>query len=195
MKISTQNILFFALKFNFIFAIFCSFGQNGDYDLVTDEIEDYETATDEIEKSTEINLLGLNSSIDTNYLLKYRKLIINDVAINLDNDGENEFNSDAQIYKAYYKDDLYFECDLPVEITQGKYKWLVNGHFLKNGVFDFDEPAYTLVLNEKIESNTSFLNVSCHFNVEHHATSLQFPLIHLGNLRLLMFLFRKSGIS
>ena len=113
---------------------------------------------------------------EENILKKYRKLIINDVAINLDDDEFNQ-NTDTEVYKAYYQDDLYFECDLPDDICKGNYDWSVNGFFLK-----LNEPAYTLILNKKINTNSTFLNVSCYFELAKHnlTKSLQFPLIHLG---------------
>ena len=116
---------------------------------------------------------------DSNNFKKYGKLIINDVAINLED--ENNLNGHEQIYKAYYKDDLYFECEIPsYMLSDGKYKWSVNDLFLLNGSTDFGEPIFTLVLNEKINSSNSFLNVSCYFEINYQTFSIQFPVIHLG---------------
>jgi hypothetical protein len=137
--------------------------------------DDNEIASIEIYKN-EMNISIINGS---NNFKKYGKLIINDVAINLED--ENNPNGHEQIYKAYYKDDLYFECEIPSDmLSDGKYKWSVNGLFLINGSTDFGEPIFTLVLNEKIDSNNSFLNVSCYFEINYQTFSIQFPVIHLG---------------
>jgi hypothetical protein len=139
--------------------------------------DDYEMSSIESDQN-DISQSIIN---DSNSFKKYGKLIINDVAINLNDEDENNQSSGMQIYKAYYKDDLYFECDIPPDLLIGKYKWSVNGHVLINGSTDFDEPVFTLVLNEKIDTNTSFLNVSCFFDMEYQTFSIQFPLIHLGD--------------
>jgi len=161
------NFYFLVLKL--LISLLNSNGQILDYS------GEYEISSIEIDQ-TEINHI-IN---DSNNLKKYGKLIINDVLINLED--ENNLSSDRQVYKAYYKDDLYFECDIPSDLlSNGKYKWSVNGLFLINGTNDFDEPIFSLVLNEKIDSNNSCLNVSCFFEIDYQPFSIQFPLIHLGN--------------
>lgn len=107
-------------------------------------------------------------------LKKYRRLYINDMEIIL-----NEDNDDIGLLKAYYRDDLYFECDIPEKISNGNFDWFVNGHFL-----GLNDSSYTLVYDKKIESNSTFLNISCYFQFTSNskASGLNFPLIHLGFL-------------
>lgn len=132
-----------------------------DEDIIDENYEDFEEA--------------INEDLNT-----YRKLSINDLVVSLqdfddqeDVDNPNEFQ---EIIKAYHKDDLQFECDLPEEY-KGTYDWSVNGYLI-----GLNDASYSLIL-DKVDSNTTFLNVSCHFqpsDMKQNKITLNFPPINLG---------------
>lgn len=136
--------------------------ENDDHNLEENSADDLN------DESEDYNLIHSEES-----LKRYRKLFVNDMEVLLD-DTENEVDS----VKAYYKDDLLFECEIPEDMNKGVYDWSVNGYFL-----GLNESSYTLILDKKIESNSTFLNISCYFqlNESDKPIYLKFPTIHLGN--------------
>lgn len=109
-------------------------------------------------------------------LKAYRKLFINDLEIMLsDENGDEEV--DLGVIKAKYRDDLQFECEMPRKLYRGTYDWSINGYYL-----GINESIYNIVLDKRAQTNNTFLNVSCYFQLldDRIFTTLEFPPINLG---------------
>ena len=136
---------------------------------------------DELKNS---NQTEMNSNVREMYMkLKrtnlnlYRKLSVNDMFININGD-ENESKNDNLIIKAYYKDDIQYDCELPEEYDSIElFDWSVNGYMT-----GMNESSYNIVLDKKIDSKSAFLNVSCMFKLLNQSDMFQinFPIVHLG---------------
>ena len=136
---------------------------------------------DELKNS---NQTEMNSNVREMYMkLKrtnlnlYRKLSVNDMFININGD-ENESKNDNLIIKAYYKDDIQYDCELPEEYDSIElFDWSVNGYMT-----GMNESSYNIVLDKKIDSKSAYLNVSCMFKLLNQTDMFQinFPIVHLG---------------
>ncbi|RNA07854.1 hypothetical protein BpHYR1_003007 [Brachionus plicatilis] len=100
----------------------------------------------------------------------YCNVYINDLEIKL-----NNFNRNS-LLKAFFNDHLTFECDIPYELGASNFDWSVNGLFL-----GINEPEYMLFLDKKIDSDDSYLNITCYYWIPDIGPPqfFNFPMIHL----------------
>jgi len=159
---------------------------NQDYDNKNDEIVEKENQfleqlDDQYLNSNQSGLMNLKEmfiKLKKTNLNIYRKLSVNDMFINI-NDDENESNNDNLVIKAYYKDDVQYDCELPEEYNLIEtYDWLINGY--KTGM---NESSYNIILDKKIDAKNTFLNVTCMFKLLNQTNYfyIHFPIVHLGN--------------
>lgn len=154
-------------------------------DVVDDDNQSQEEPDQQQDDEFKIkNQTEMNSDVREMYMkLKrtnlnlYRKLSVNDMFININGD-ENESKNDNLIIKAYYKDDIQYDCELPEEYDSIElFDWSVNGYMT-----GMNESSYNIVLDKKIDSKSAFLNVSCMFKLLNQTDMFQinFPIVHLG---------------
>lgn len=154
-------------------------------DVVDDDNQSQEEPDQQQDDEFKIkNQTEMNSDVREMYMkLKrtnlnlYRKLSVNDMLININGD-ENESKNDNLIIKAYYKDDIQYDCELPEEYDSIElFDWSVNGYMT-----GMNESSYNIVLDKKIDSKSAFLNVSCMFKLLNQTDMFQinFPIVHLG---------------
>jgi hypothetical protein len=173
------------------------YGNDDDLEAVVAENENQSKQQDDTDlnnnnnnnKQTESNRLSeIYVSLKKANLNIYRKLSVNDMLINI-NEDENESNNNNLIIKAYYKDDVQYDCELPEEYDSIEaFDWSVNGYMT-----GMNESSYNIILDKKIDSKNAFLNVSCMFKVLNHSDFfyIHFPIVYLGNF-LRRFLIYKT---
>jgi hypothetical protein len=172
----------------FVLALFLvSTHQQDSDDYSNEEYEDEPSnvSAKKIEKSSEKSTFidTMVKIVASKSLNQYRKLQVNDMILNIN----DESSAEALNIKAYYRDEIQYECEFPPEeIAVSEMDWLVNGQRI-----GLNESVYTIVLDKKIDpsNKSSFLNVSCLVRLSDQPgfLSISFPLINLGKNLLKMY--------
>ena len=80
-----------------------------------------------------------------------------------------------EILKAYYDDDILFECDVPKNMIKSNYTWIVN-----NKSTDIIDSYYNTNIDKNIHKDIAFLKVACKFVTKDNSEILiKFPLIEI----------------
>jgi hypothetical protein len=147
------------------------------------ENQSLEQVDDQFPNSNQTDLTNLRQmyiKLKKTNLNLYRKLSVNDMFININEDeNENEPTNENLIIKAYYKDDIQYDCELPEEYNLIEtFDWSINGYMT-----GMNESSYNIILDKKIDSKNAFLNVTCMFKLLNQTDFfyINFPIVHLGN--------------
>lgn len=139
--------------------------------------EDYDEIVEEIEFSG--STISISTQMPSSQLKTFRRLFINEMEILLDDLEANESITEPDIIKAKFQDDVQFECDIPGNLLrENSYDWSMNGILL-----NLNDSSYSVILDKRVNTNKTFMNVSCHFYLNGHhngLTNLDFPPINLG---------------
>jgi len=98
------------------------------------------------------------------------KISLNEMIIEMsDKSNVNE------ILKAYYDDDILFECDVPKNMIKSNYTWIVN-----NKSANTIDSSFNTNINKNIHKDIAFLKVACKFLTKDNKEILiKFPLIEI----------------
>jgi hypothetical protein len=100
----------------------------------------------------------------------YCKLSLNEMIVEM-----SDKNYVNEILKAYYDDDLLFECDVPKNLIKSNYTWIVN-----NKTADIIDSSYNTNIDKNIHKDVAFLKVACKFLTKDNSVILiKFPLIEI----------------
>ena len=104
------------------------------------------------------------------------KLSVNDMVIPLSRYGDAILN---ETVRAYFSDDLFFECNIPKKYLSEPISWRLNGTQI-----DLNDFFFNLAVDKKMVNNLTRISVTTIVNIKNQTVPqiIQFPIVVLGKL-------------
>lgn len=135
-----------------------------------DEYDDYSSYDyDNIEEDPDFKVEDLTKARNL------CKLSVNDMVIPLSRYGDHILN---ETVRAYFSDDLFFECNIPKKYLSEPISWRVNGTQI-----DLNDFFFNLAVDKKMVNNLTRISVTTIVKIinQTEAQVIQFPVVVLGN--------------